>query len=348
MGSHRQTLLHDLPTVVAVLRGETRVHSDHLMTSSCSLFFKNVEECAPTGVHDAFCQGMILDHVENTQLLNSDHLVLFGIVFGCLILKVSALTGDLEMGVCRATGSLTAAFTALLAAAHHALLASQGLLRAAIEAWVLNGMALAIGEKGLQSYVNANSRMSTVSWSMFERWVSLTDQQRVPVPIGTMNEVDCLGSAFNGTMHLDLEQFSQFGREMQMLLVLVQPHITARAVLSELDGVPAIRLLETRKTNVSNAQLFGCEIALERFREAISQHLHAGGRHMFTATAFELSSQIVLCGKRAVLSILCFDPLQHLVIELAGLTQAHHEQMGLCCIGIQAVFKRSHSPHYGA
>ena len=37
MGSHRQRFLHDLPTVVALLRGETRVHSDHLMTSSLSL-----------------------------------------------------------------------------------------------------------------------------------------------------------------------------------------------------------------------------------------------------------------------------------------------------------------------
>ena len=111
MGSHRQRFLHDLPTFVAFLRGETRVHSDHLMTSSLSLLFKDSEECAPTSVHDALCQGMILYHVENSQLLNRDQLIAFCILFGCLIVKVSALTGNLEMGLCRTTGGLTASVT---------------------------------------------------------------------------------------------------------------------------------------------------------------------------------------------------------------------------------------------
>ncbi len=39
MGSYRQTLSYDLPTLVAVLRGETGVHSDDLMSSTLSLYF---------------------------------------------------------------------------------------------------------------------------------------------------------------------------------------------------------------------------------------------------------------------------------------------------------------------
>jgi len=80
MGSYRQTLLYDLPTLVAFLRGETWVHSDDLMSSTLSLYFKNVEERAPRGVQDALCQGMIVDHVENSQLLNSDHLIVFSVL----------------------------------------------------------------------------------------------------------------------------------------------------------------------------------------------------------------------------------------------------------------------------
>jgi len=38
--------------------------------------------------------------------------------------------------------------------------------------------------------------------------------------------------------------------------------------------------------------------------------------------------------------------LQHLIIELAGLCQATHEQAGLFLIWIQAVFKGSHSPSF--
>ena len=62
MSSHRQALLHDLPTLVTLLAGETRAHSNHLMTSSCSLVFKDGEELAPRGVQDGFRQLMILDH----------------------------------------------------------------------------------------------------------------------------------------------------------------------------------------------------------------------------------------------------------------------------------------------
>src|SRR5215470_11157064 len=75
MRPHRQTLLHDLPTPVALLRGETRVHSNHLMPSTCSLDFKEIEECAPARVHDALCQCVILHHVENSQFLNGNHLI---------------------------------------------------------------------------------------------------------------------------------------------------------------------------------------------------------------------------------------------------------------------------------
>ena len=111
MGSHRQTLLDDLTTFEALLRCEARVHSNHLMTSSCSLLFKDVEECAPTGVHDALRQGMVLYHVEHVKLLNGDYLVLFGVRFGRFEMEITALTRDLEVRLRRATSSLAAAMT---------------------------------------------------------------------------------------------------------------------------------------------------------------------------------------------------------------------------------------------
>ncbi len=63
MGANGQTLLHDLPTLVAFLRGIAWVHSNDLMTSSCSLIREDVEEGTPGSIHDAFCQGMVLYHV---------------------------------------------------------------------------------------------------------------------------------------------------------------------------------------------------------------------------------------------------------------------------------------------
>src|SRR5947207_13002406 len=81
MGSYRQRFLHNLSTLVTFLRGETRVHSYDLMSSTCSLGFKNVEERAQRSVNDGCCQRMILYHVVNGKLLISIILVLFGIRF---------------------------------------------------------------------------------------------------------------------------------------------------------------------------------------------------------------------------------------------------------------------------
>src|SRR6266571_7219181 len=82
MGSDRQTLLDDLPTLVAFLRGETRVHSDDLMSSTLSLDFKYVEERAPRGVHDALGQMVILDHIGNLQVLYGNVVIVCSVRLG--------------------------------------------------------------------------------------------------------------------------------------------------------------------------------------------------------------------------------------------------------------------------
>ena len=72
-----QRLVDHLPTPIACLRGVAGVHSNDLMSSTLSLGSENIEECAPGGVHDAFCQMMIFDHAIDVQVLDSDMLILF-------------------------------------------------------------------------------------------------------------------------------------------------------------------------------------------------------------------------------------------------------------------------------
>jgi hypothetical protein len=72
MGSHRERFLHNLPTVVALLCGKPGVHSDDLMSSTCSLGSENVEERAPAGAENGFRKVMVFDHVEDTQVLNGN------------------------------------------------------------------------------------------------------------------------------------------------------------------------------------------------------------------------------------------------------------------------------------
>ncbi len=159
MSTDTERLLHDLSAPVAQLRGITGVHSDHTMTSSFSLISEDIEECAPTGIHDALCKGTVLHHVENLQLLYRNRMILLCVLLGRLVMEVTTLPFDLEMGLRRAARCFAVSFRAFLATGYHALFASQGFLRGAIEARVLNGMPLAIGQEGLETHINADSRM---------------------------------------------------------------------------------------------------------------------------------------------------------------------------------------------
>ncbi len=193
MGPHRQRFLHDLATFEALLRGEARVHSDHCVPSSFSLFTQDVEEGAPAGITDALGQGMVLDQVENVKLLNGDDLVLFGVLVGRLILEIPPLPCNLEMRLCRTPGSFPAAMTPLLPSAHPSLLASQGLLRGAIETRVRNGVALTIRQKGLEANVKTNVRMLARTWFMLDVWLRLTHDESIPMSIRTVYQVYRLG-----------------------------------------------------------------------------------------------------------------------------------------------------------
>ena len=346
MGSYRQTLLYDLATVVALLRGEARIDSYHPMTSSCSLFFKDVEECAPTSVHDALCQGMILDHVENTQFLNSDDMIAFSVVFSRLIVKVTTLTGDLEMRLCSTFCGFASAVRTFLAAAYLALLAPQGSGARAIEARVLKSTAFAVSEKGLETNIHTNSRMLTCGGSVLGMWLHLTDNERIPVSISTVYQVNRLGSSLYRTMEFDLEEMSQLLRHDQMLLILMQKAVLT--VLPQLDRVPAVRLLETWEANTRNIILLGGEEARKRLREPVCKHLYGGGGNMCTSLTFESMFQIVLTGECLLVLILLFDHLKHTIIDMSRLSQASHEQAGLFLLHVQSVLKCFHVLYYSS
>ena len=342
MRTNAQRLLNDLATLVTFLARETRVHSNHLMTSSCSLLFKDVKECTPTSVHDGLSKVMVLDHVADKQVFYRDMVMGLGIRLRYFEMEITPLPSDLEMSLRGIPGRLAASMTAFLASAQLALLASQGFLRGAIVARVLNRVALTIGEKGRETYINTDIRVLTDAGSMFGMWLRLTDDEGIPMPIRTVYQVNRLGLAFNRAMYLDFEGFPDLLGYNEVLLVFMQVHIAACTILSELDRVPAVRLLETREAHVRNAQLFGSEKTFERFGETISQHLYGGGRHMPSTTPLELCGQIILRGKRALVLILLLDGLKHLVIELARLSQATHEQAGLFLVWIQSKLKCSH------
>ena len=99
MRTDRQRLLDHLTTPITLLRGVTGVHSNDVMTSSCSLVFKDIEECAPGGVYDALGKMVIFYHAINVQILDGNMLILLRVLLGNFEMKVSTLTSNLEMGL---------------------------------------------------------------------------------------------------------------------------------------------------------------------------------------------------------------------------------------------------------
>jgi len=231
--------------------------------------------------------------------------------------------------------------TLLLLAREVTVQALEFLLCLAIVTRVLHRVPFGVGVVGFQAHINADVRMLTRGWFVVGVRFRLTDNQGVPMPIGSVNEVNCLGSALDGAMQFDLEDVTQLLGNDEMLLVLMQIHIFA--VLTQLDGVPTVRLLEAWEADIRQAQLFGGEETFEGLGETISQHLDRGRWHMLTATSFELGGQIILRGKCPLLCMLLLQGREHLIVQDARLFQALHEQARLFFRHEQAILKRSHT-----
>src|SRR6266536_5415906 len=135
-------------------------------------------------------------------------------------------------------------------------------------------------------------------------------------------------------MQLDLEAMPDLLGHDEMFFVLMQVHVFA--VLSELDGMPTVRLLEPREAYSREALLPGGKKALERRTQTISQHLNGGGRNM-CALSLESRFQVILAWEGAFFLILGLDGLKHLVIDDARLFQALHEQIVLLLLHEQAI-----------
>ncbi len=339
MRTNTEGLLNKLPTVTACLCGIAGVHSHDLMTSSCSLLFKNVEECAPTGIQNGFRQVMVLDHIRDGKVLNRNALVAESIGLSCLEVMVSTLAVDLQVRLGDITRCLAETVAFLLASGELALLASQSLLRGAIEAWISNGVPFTIRQEGLETHIDADIRMRASTWEVFILWLSLTDDERVPVTVRTQNKMYCLRGSHDLAVQLDLERLAYLSRHDEMLLVLMQ--IDIFAVLPQLDGVPPVRFLEAGEAALLT-QFFHGKEAFQSFGEPVSQHLYRGGWYVFFALPLELCFQFVLVRKSTRFFIFLLGYRTHLIIDTTRLSQTGDKFGMLSLIDEKAILKGSH------
>jgi len=144
-------------------------------------------------------------------------------------------------------------------------------------------------------------------------------------------------------MKFDLDGATQLLGQVQMLAI--RGKLKVRFMLSELDGVPPMRLFETWKPHIRDTCLFGSKEVFESLTQSIREHLNGRSRNVFPTTS-KLLVQIVLRGKGAIVLILCLESCKHLVVDVARLDQALHEQVGLLFIRIDSVLKRLHALHF--
>ena len=306
MRPDRQTLLHDFTTGGALLRGETRVDSDHLMTGSLSLLFKNREKCAPRGIQDGLGQMMVLDHIGESQVFYREMLVALRVLLGRLEMKITALTGNLEMGLRCVPGRLPTAMRPFFPAGQRTLLLSERLLRGTEETGIGNSCTLRVRQKRLQPHIDADIRVRAIARQMLSLGGGFAHNEGIPMSIRTQDKVDRPGCSLYGSMQLDLERPPYLGRHHQVLPILMKRSIFP--ILPQLERVPSIGRFEARKANLF-AQFLTGKKAFEGFTESISQHLDGGCGHMLPTLSFEQLGQVVLGRERAFVRILYFDRL---------------------------------------
>lgn len=340
MGTHRQTLLDQFTAVEAFLCGEAGVHSDDLMSGTFSLGSQDIEKRAPTGVQDRLRQMMVFHHGGDLKVFHNYTLIAVGIGPGCLEMVISSLPVHLQVRLGNVARSLTLAVTTFFSAAHDALFPSQRPLRGAIEAGILNRVALAVSQEGFQAHINTDVRVRTRSEGMLRVRISLTHDERIPMPISPMHQVNGFGCSLYRAMELDLEEMPHLLGDNQLFAVLMQ--LAVFSIVSQLDTMPAIWLLEPREAYTRNVLLLGGNKALKRLRETISQHLDGGGRNLL-ALSLKSSFQVILAWEGTIFLIVRLDRLKHLIIDKASLFQALHEHLGLFPVHVQAILKCSHA-----
>ncbi len=339
MCTNAEGLLNKLPAVTTCLCGVTGVHSDDLMTSSCSLLFKNSEERTPTGVENGLGQVMVFHHIGDLKVLDGNPLIASSIGFSNVEVMISTLALDLEVCLSNVARCLAKPLTALLASAQLSLLTPECRGARAIETRIRNGMAFTIRQEGLEPNIDTDIRMLTRTGKVFSLRLRLADDKGVPMPICSQDKVNGFRFPFYRAMQLDLEQLAKFGRHDEVFLVFVQIHIFA--ILPELDTMPSVGLLEAGKATFLT-QFFPGKEALQGFGEPVSEHLYRRGWYVFFALSLKLCFQFVLVGKGASLLILLLRYCSHLIIDTACFRQTGNELGMLFLIHEKTVLKCSH------
>ncbi|OLE51867.1 MAG: hypothetical protein AUG51_20825 [Acidobacteria bacterium 13_1_20CM_3_53_8] len=196
MGTNRKRLLNDFTALEAFLTGVSGVHSYDFVPSTFSLCTQDIEERAPTSIHDGLRQMMVFYHIGDLKVFNDNVAIPICIGFSCLEMVITPLAIDLEMGLGDVTGRFSLAMTSLLAAAQHTLFASEGLLRCPVKPGVLYCVPPRISQEVLEPDINTDIAMLTSTRCVLTLRFILANDKGIPVTISTQNKMNRLRRSF--------------------------------------------------------------------------------------------------------------------------------------------------------
>jgi len=98
---------------------------------------------------------------------------------------------------------------------------------------------------------------------MFVLWDRLTDDQHIPMPFSAQHQMGSNRHPNERAMQLDFEPLTQLGGDLQACISFGSKS-NVLTILTQLYGVPAVRGLESRKSN-GHTKFFQLEVPIERF-----------------------------------------------------------------------------------
>lgn len=158
------------------------------------------------------------------------------------------------------------------------------------------------------------------------------------MPVGPENEMRALRRAGQRAMLFGLDPATELLRDVKPFRLGVEKHIPARPVLSKLNGVPAVRGLEARETDLF-PELFAVKEPLEGFVQPVGEHLYGGLRDVLAAATLETVREIISAKELVGLVVMTFDHLKHFVVNTAAFRQARKELIALSAVGVKSVLE---------
>lgn len=330
----RKRLSNNLFASEAPLQRITRRYFHNPHPSFFRFEHEDFLEGRPTRVRDGAGEMAVLEHVLDPEIFSGDESVSVDVVPGRLVGVILTLAGDLEVLFGRLLGRFATAIRASLSPCGFALRPPQSLLCFLQTARVLDRAAVGVRHEVSKAHVQSDCIALALWW----RLPHVADNQDVPMPIGSENEVSGLGGSFQRTVLFDLQASAQFARDVKPFRLGVEEHVPPPTVLAKLYGVPAVGTLEAWETNFAPV-LLAIKEAFEGFVEPVCKGLHGRLWNVLAASSLETVRQIVAINELASFLVMSLDQFEHLVVNVATLGQTGEEQSVLGAVGEEPVLE---------